>query len=664
MTGIGERSIDTIRTLAMDGVQKANSGHPGTAMALAPIAYLYYREYLRHDPADPHWPGRDRFVLSPGHACILQYAALHLAGYGISLDDLKAFRQWGSITPGHPEAGHTPGIETTTGPLGQGIGNAVGFALAERMLAARYNRPGHEIVDHRVLGICSDGDLMEGVAQEAASLAGHLALGKLPFVYDDDRITLEGDTGLAFSEDVAARFASLGWHAQRLEDGWTLDDVRAALDTAIAETGRPSLIVLRTHIAPGAPTKQDTAEAHGAPLGEEEIRLAKAAYGWPEQEQFLVPDEVAEHMDATARGRELKAEWEARMAAYHAAHPDLAAELGRVLAGELPDGWDADLPVFEADPKGLASRVASGKAINALAARVPELVGGSADLAPSNNTHIADGLSVSERDFAARNLHFGIREHGMGAVLNGMALHGGFRVFGATFLVFSDYMRGAVRIAALSGLPVTYVWTHDSVYVGEDGPTHQPVEHLMALRVIPNLVVLRPCDANETVEAWRVAQTHRSGPVAVVLSRQNLPTLDRAELAAADGLARGAYVLADAPSGAPDAIVIATGSEVSLALAARDLLAAEGVGLRVVSMPSWELFAVQDAVYRESVLPAAVRRRVSVEAGVTQGWERWIGSAGAAVGIDRYGASAPGGVVGAELGMTADAVAAAVRGLS
>lgn len=664
MTGTVERSIDTIRTLAMDGVQKANSGHPGTAMALAPIAYLYYREYLRHDPADPHWPGRDRFVLSPGHACILQYSALHLAGYGISLDDLKAFRQWGSITPGHPEAGHTPGIETTTGPLGQGFGNAVGFALAERMLAARYNRPGHGIVDHRVLGICSDGDLMEGVAQEAASLAGHLGLGKLTFVYDDNRITIEGDTGLAFSEDVAARFAALGWHTQRLEDGWTLDDVRAALDAAVAETGRPSLIVLRTHIAPGAPTKQDTAEAHGAPLGEEEVRLTKAAYGWPEHEQFLVPDEVAAHMDATARGHELKAEWEARMAAYRDAHPELAAELERVLVGELPDGWDADLPVFEADPKGIATRVASGKAINALAARIPELVGGSADLAPSNNTHIADGLGVSERDFGGRNLHFGIREHGMGAVLNGMALHGGLRVFGATFLVFSDYMRGAVRIAALSGLPVTYVWTHDSVYVGEDGPTHQPIEHLMALRVMPNLVVLRPGDANETVEAWRVAQTHRAGPVAIVLSRQNLPTLDRAELAPAAGLARGAYVLADAPSGAPDAIAIATGSEVSLALAARDLLAADGIALRVVSMPSWELFAAQDAAYRESVLPAAVTRRVSVEAGVTQGWERWTGSAGAAIGIDRYGASAPGGTVGAELGMTAEAVAAAVRGLA
>ncbi len=663
MTDIAERSIDTIRTLAMDGVQQANSGHPGTAMALAPIAYLYYREYLRHDPADPHWPGRDRFVLSPGHACILQYAALHLAGYGVSLDDLKAFRQWGSLTPGHPEAGHTPGVETTTGPLGQGVGNAVGFALAERMLAARFNRPGHEVIDHRVFGICSDGDLMEGVAQEAASLAGHLGLGRITFVYDDNRITIEGDTGLAFSEDVAARFASLGWHVQRLEDGWSLDDVRRAIDQAEAETGKPSLIVLRTHIAPGAPTKQDTAEAHGAPLGEEEIRLTKANYGWPEHEQFLVPDEVAAHMDATERGRALRAEWEARMAAYREAHPDLAAELERVLAGELPAGWDAALPVFEADEKGIASRVASGKAINALAAGIPELVGGSADLAPSNNTHIVDGLSVSGRDFAARNLHFGIREHGMGAILNGMALHGGFRVFGATFLVFSDYMRGAVRLSALSGIPVTYVWTHDSVHVGEDGPTHQPVEHLMALRVIPNLIVLRPCDANETVEAWRYAQTHRSGPVAIVLTRQNLPTLDRSELGAADGLARGAYVLADAPSGAPDAIVIATGSEVAGALAARELLAADGLGVRVVSMPSWELFEAQDPAYRESVLPAAVTRRVSYEAGVTQGWERWVGLGGASVGIDRFGASAPGATVARELGMTAEAVAEAVRRL-
>ena len=662
MTNLADRSITTIRTLAMDGVQQANSGHPGTAMALAPVAYLYYRECMRHDPAQPHWPGRDRFVLSPGHACILQYAALHLAGYGVSLEDLRQFRQWGSLTPGHPEAGHTPGIETTTGPLGQGVGNAIGFALTERMLAERYNRPGHEVVDHRVFAICSDGDLMEGVSAEAASIAGHLGLGKLTLIYDDNRITIEGGTDLAFSEDVALRFDALRWQTQRLEDGWSLADLRAAIAAAEAD-GRPSLIVLRTHIAPGSPNKQDTAEAHGAPLGEEEIRLTKASYGWPENETFLVPADVAAHMDCRASGAAARTDWERRFEAYRAAHPELAAELERVLAGDLPDGWDAQVPVFEADPKGMASRVASGKVINALAAGIPELVGGSADLAPSNNTHIADGLSVSPRSFAGRNLHFGIREHGMGAILNGMMLHGGLRAFGATFLVFSDYMRGAVRIAALSGIPVTYVWTHDSVWVGEDGPTHQPVEHLMALRVIPNLTVVRPADANETAEAWRFAMLHRSGPVAIILTRQNLPTLDRAVYGPADGLQRGAYVLAEAAGGAPDTILIATGSEVAGALEARDTLQADGACVRVVSMPAWELFEQQDAAYREAVLPSGVTRRVSFEAGLTHGWERWVGSAGACVGIDRFGASAPGATVARELGITADAVVAAVRSL-
>ena len=662
MTNLADRSITTIRTLAMDGVQQANSGHPGTAMALAPVAYLYYRECMRHDPAQPHWPGRDRFVLSPGHACILQYAALHLTGYGVSLEDLRQFRQWGSLTPGHPEAGHTPGIETTTGPLGQGVGNAIGFALTERMLAERYNRPGHEVVDHRVFAICSDGDLMEGVSAEAASIAGHLGLGKLTLIYDDNRITIEGGTDLAFSEDVALRFDALRWQTQRLEDGWSLADLRAAIAAAEADD-RPSLIVLRTHIAPGSPNKQDTAEAHGAPLGEEEIRLTKASYGWPENETFLVPADVAAHMDCRASGAAARADWERRFEAYRAAHPELAAELERVLAGDLPDGWDAQVPVFEADPKGMASRVASGKVINALAAGIPELVGGSADLAPSNNTHIADGLSVSPRSFAGRNLHFGIREHGMGAILNGMMLHGGLRAFGATFLVFSDYMRGAVRIAALSGIPVTYVWTHDSVWVGEDGPTHQPVEHLMALRVIPNLTVVRPADANETAEAWRFAMLHRAGPVAIILTRQNLPTLDRAVYGPADGLQRGAYVLAEAAGGAPDTILIATGSEVAGALEARDTLQADGACVRVVSMPAWELFEQQDAAYREAVLPSGVTRRVSFEAGLTHGWERWVGSAGACVGIDRFGASAPGATVARELGITADAVVAAVRSL-
>ncbi len=662
MSDVSTRSIDTIRTLAMDAVQQANSGHPGTAMALAPVAYLYYREYLRHDPSDPHWPGRDRFVLSPGHACILQYATLHLSGYGISLADLEAFRQWESLTPGHPEAGHTPGIETTTGPLGQGVGNAVGFALAERMLAERFNRPGHEIIDHRVFAICSDGDLMEGVSAEAASLAGHLGLGRITMIYDDNHITIEGGTDLAFSEDVLERFAAYGWHTQAVEDGWTLDDIRGAIDAAEADP-RPSIIRLRTHIAPGAPNKQDTAEAHGAPLGEEEIRLTKANYGWPEDARFWVPDEVAEHMDARAAGAAAHAAWDERMAAYRAAHPDLASELDRVLTDELPAEWDADIPVFEPDAKGIASRSASGKVLNALAARIPELVGGSADLAPSNNTHLADGLSVSARNMGGRNLHFGIREHGMGAILNGMALHHGFRVFGATFLVFSDYMRGAVRIAALSGIPVAYVWTHDSVYVGEDGPTHQPIEHLMALRAIPNLVVVRPGDANETAEAWRVAMQHRDGPVALILTRQNLPTLDRSVYAPAAGLARGGYILADA-DGEPETIVIATGSEVHTALEGRDLLGDAAARVRVVSMPSWELFAAQDAAYRDSVLPGGVRRRVSIEAGITSGWERFVGLDGRMIGIDRYGASAPGGTVARELGITPEAVADAVRSLS
>jgi transketolase len=619
VTDLVDRSINTIRTLAMDGVQKANSGHPGTAMALAPIAYLYYNEYLQYDPQQPHWAGRDRFVLSPGHACMLQYATLHLTGYDVSLEDLKQFRQWNSLTPGHPELGHTPGIEVTTGPLGQGVGNMVGFALAERMLAARYNRPGHEIIDHRVFGICSDGDLMEGVAQEAASLGGHLKLGKLTMIYDDNRITIEGDTGLAFTEDIPQRFEALGWHAQRLEDG--------------------------------------------APLGDEEIKLTKANYGWPENEQFLVPDDVAAHMDHKARGVEAREAWEAKFEAYRAAHPELAAELERVLAGDLPAGWDANLPVFEPDAKGLATRSSSGKVIQALAAAIPELVGGSADLAPSNNTHINDGLSVSERDYAGRNLHFGIREHGMGAILNAMNVHGGLRAFGATFLVFSDYMRGAVRVAALSKTPVTYVWTHDSVWVGEDGPTHQPIEHVMSLRLIPNLMVIRPGDANEVREAWKAALLNRTGPTALILTRQNLPTVDRTVFAPAEGLHQGAYVLIEAASGTPDTILIATGSEVHDAVAARETLQAEGLQVRVVSMPCWELFAQQDAAYRESVLPKAITRRVSFEAGTTHGWERWVGDAGSSVGIDHYGASAPGGTVAKEFGLTADAVVAAVRAL-
>lgn len=657
MTDLVDRSINTIRTLAMDGVQKANSGHPGTAMALAPIAYLYYNEYLQYDPQQPHWAGRDRFVLSPGHACMLQYATLHLTGYDVSLEDLKQFRQWNSLTPGHPELGHTPGIEVTTGPLGQGVGNMVGFALAERMLAARYNRPGHEIIDHRVFGICSDGDLMEGVAQEAASLGGHLKLGKLTMIYDDNRITIEGDTGLAFTEDIPQRFEALGWHAQRLEDGWTLDDVRNALAAAHRDD-RPSIIVLRTHIAPGAPNKQDTAEAHGAPLGDEEIKLTKANYGWPENEQFLVPDDVAAHMDHKARGVEAREAWEAKFEAYRAAHPELAAELERVLAGDLPAGWDANLPVFEPDAKGLATRSSSGKVIQALAAAIPELVGGSADLAPSNNTHINDGLSVSERDYAGRNLHFGIREHGMGAIMNGIAYDGIFRTSGATFAVFADYLRPSIRLAALAHLPTIYIFTHDSIGVGEDGPTHQPVETCSGLRVIPNLDVIRPGDPEETAGAFAAALQRTDGPTVLLLTRQNIAS--QASIPAKtrrEGAARGGYI-AKKETGKLETILIGTGSELQHVMKAADQL---GPGTRVVSLPCFERFDRQSAAYREEVLPKSCKKRIAIEAGVSGLWWKYVGDEGQVIGIDRFGISAPGDTVMKELRMTADDVVKAAK---
>jgi transketolase len=655
---IHERAIDTIRTLAMDAVQKANSGHPGTAMALAPVAYLLYREVMRHDPTDPSWPDRDRFVLSAGHACILQYSALTLSGYDLTVEDLKQFRQFGSRTPGHPEYGHTAGVETTTGPLGQGIGNAVGFALAERMLAARYNRPGHEIVDHRTYVVCSDGDLMEGVSAEVSSIAGHLALGRLIAIYDDNHITIDGDTAITFTEDVGGRYAAYGWHVQRFDDTWTLGDLRTAIDAAHADP-RPSMIILRTHIAPGAPTKQDSPKAHGAPLGEEEIRGTKRAYGWPEDEHFLIPDDVKEHMDRRAAGEELSSAWEQRYAAYRDAHPDLAAEFERVLAGKLPEGWERSLPTF-APGDDMASRASSAKVLNAIAPAVPELVGGSADLAESNLTTIEGGGDVRPGDYAGRNLHFGIREHGMGSILNGLILHRGLKGFGSTFLIFSDYMRPAVRLASLIGVPATYVWTHDSVWLGEDGPTHQPVEHLMALRAIPNLYVLRPCDANEVSQAWRIAVERRDGPCGFALSRQALPTLDRTEFGPAEGVLRGAYVLADT-DGVPDAIVMATGAEVHDALVARATLQADGIGVRVVSMPCWELFDQQDRAYHDEVLPPSVTARVSIEAGTTFGWQRFIGPDGKSVGLDRFGASGPGKVVARELGISPDAVVAAVR---
>jgi transketolase len=661
MDSVRKQAIDTIRTLAMDAVQKANSGHPGTAMALAPVAYHLYRDVLRIDPVDTKWPDRDRFILSAGHACMLQYAALHLAGFDLTLDDLKSFRQYESKTPGHPEYSHTPGVETTTGPLGQGVGNAVGMAVAERMLAARYNRPGHEIVDHYTYTICSDGDLMEGVSAEASSIAGFLKLGKLIAIYDDNHITIEGDTSLAFAEDVGARYEAYGWHVQRFDDTWTYETLADAVKAAQADE-RPSMIILRTHIAEGAPNAVDTAEAHGAPLGEEEIRLAKRAYGWPEDEHFLVPDEVRQHMDRREDGARLSAEWGERFEAYRREHPELAAEFERTQRRELPEGWEAAVPTFTPEDGDLATRASGGKVLNALAEAIPELVGGSADLAPSTSTLMKKYGSVEAGGFDGRNFHFGIREHGMGSLLNGLTAHEGLLGFGATFLIFSDYMRPAVRLAAIMRLQVKYVWTHDSVWLGEDGPTHQPVEQLMTLRMIPGLVMMRPADANETAQAWRAAMLYKDGPVGFALSRQKLPTLDRSQFGAAEGVLRGAYVLADT-EGTPDAIVIGTGSEVHDALAARETLGEQGVRVRVVSMPSWELFAMQDEAYRDSVLPPDVTARVSIEAGTTFGWERWIGPGGRAVGIDRFGASAPGKTVARNLGVSPDAVVAAVQDL-
>ena len=659
---LDQLSINTIRTLAMDAVQRANSGHPGTPMALAPLAYVLYTRHLRHSPAHPDWPDRDRFVLSCGHASMLLYATLFLAGYGLTLDDLRRFRQWGSRTPGHPEHGHAPGVETTTGPLGQGFANGVGMAIAEAHLAARFNRPGHEIVNHWTYAFASDGDLMEGISHEAASLAGHLRLGKLIYCYDDNHITIEGTTDLAFSEDVAQRFTGYGWHVQRVADGNDLAALDAALAAARAETARPSLIVVRTHIAWGSPHKQDTAEAHGSPLGADEIALTKAAYGWPQEPPFLVPPEVQAHVGrCVGRGAALEQEWGGRLAAYQRAFPDLAAQLRAELAGELAAGWEQALPAFTPADGAQATRQWSSKVLNALAPAVPSLVGGSADLAPSTNTLLKGAGDLEAGGYGARNMHFGIREHGMGGILNGMALHGGVRPYGATFLVFSDYMRPSIRLAALMGLPVVYVFTHDSVGLGEDGPTHQPVEHLAALRAIPNLTVMRPADGPETAQAWRAALLRRDGPTAMVLTRQKVAVIDRARFAPADGVLRGAYVLAEAGGGTPRVVLIASGSEVGLCLAARELLEAGGVPTRVVSAPSLEVFARQPAAYRDAVLPPAVRARVAVEAAASFGWHRWVGTEGDVVGIDRFGASAPYERIFQELGLTAAHVAERAR---
>ena len=658
------RSVNSIRTLAIDAVQKANSGHPGLPLGAAPMAYALWQRHLRHNPRNPHWPDRDRFVLSAGHGSMLLYCLLYLTGYDLTLDDLKAFRQWGSRTPGHPEMHLTAGVEATTGPLGQGVGNAIGMAIAERALAHRFNRPGHVIVDHRTYAIVSDGDMMEGVASEASSLAGHLRLGKLIFLYDSNGVSLDGPTTLAFSrEDVGARYAAYGWQVLHVDDGDTdVDAIDAAITEAENDTTRPSMIVVRTTIGYGSPHKHGTSEAHGSPLGVEEVKLTKQALGFDPEKSFFVPDDAMSHFRAAvARGAEAETAWTRRFDAYANAEPELAAEFRRTLAGDLPEGWNRDLPTFgPADAQ--ATRQAGGKALNALAQRVPEIIGGDADLSVSTSTALKDAGSFDGQTGAGRNLHFGVREHAMGAITNGIMYHRGLRPFAATFFTFSDYMRPAVRLAALNGLPVVFVWTHDSIGLGEDGPTHQPIEHLMSLRAMPNLAVVRPADANETVEAWRWALTQRTRPVALVLSRQKLPVFERGGgFGQARELMRGAYVLADAPGGTPDVILIATGSEVAVAVAARDELARSGVGTRVVSMPCWEAFLEQDNAYRDDVLPPAVAARVSVEAGVTFGWERWIGAHGIAIGVDRYGASAPGEIVLREYGFTAAHVADAAR---
>jgi transketolase len=654
-------TVDTIRALAMDAVQTANAGHPGTAMALAPLAYLLYRDVMRHNPVNPHWAGRDRFVLSAGHACVLQYAALHLAGYDVTLDDLRQFRQWGSRTPGHPERGHTPGVETTTGPLGQGFANGVGIAISQRFLAERYNRPRHEIVDTRVYAICSDGDMMEGITHEAASIAGHLGLGSLVYVYDDNHITIDGSTTLSFTtEDKGARFEAYGWHVQHVDDSEDLDALTEALTAASEERSRPSLIVLRSHIAYPAPNAVDTAKAHGSPLGEAEVRATKKIMGFDPDQSFVVPAEVREHMAVTVeRGVALERDWEERVALWAAEVPDLARERELDLAGVPRDGWREALPVFAAG-EDVATRDAGKKAMQALRPFTPTMIGGAADLVESTKTEF-EGGGVFSAGHAGRNVAFGIREHGMGAIVNGIALDPAMlKPYGSTFLIFSDYMRPAVRLSALMGLPVVWAWTHDSVGLGEDGPTHQPVEHHMALRAIPNLWYVRPGDANETVFAWRVAMERADGPVALALTRQKVPTFDRDEVATADGVLRGAYTLWQSGEGEPDVILLATGSELQLALAAARALDANA---RVVSMPCWELFEEQPEEYRDEVLPPSVEARVSVEAGITFGWERWVGPRGVSVGIDRFGASAPYQRILEELGLTVDAVVAAAAGV-
>jgi transketolase len=672
MKNMDGQSINAIRFLSVDAVQKANSGHPGLPLDAAPMGYVLWTRFLKFNPRNPKWFDRDRFVLSAGHGSMLLYSLLYLTGYDLSLDDIKQFRQWGSITPGHPESRLTPGVETTTGPLGQGFGNGVGMAIAEAFLAARYNQPGFEIVNHYTFGIVSDGDLMEGVAAEAASLAGHLKLGKLIYLYDNNHISLAASTDITFTENRAERFRAYGWHTQQIEDGNNIDALEEAIRAAQEETERPSLILVRTHLGYGSPNKQDTYQAHGSPLGVEEVKLTKENLGWPLKPDFYVPDDVlANFRRAVDKGNKAEEDWQSRLSEYQKAFPELAKEFMQVIRGEIAEGWDMEMPVFPPDSQGLKTRVASGKIMNAIAPHLPTLIGGSADLNPSTHT-VLNGMGDFENtqraggdmqgssgggwSYWGENLHFGVREHAMGAILNGMAAHGGVIPYGATFLIFSDYMRPSIRLAALMGLPVIYIFTHDSIGLGEDGPTHQPIEQLASLRAIPNLVVIRPCDANETAEAWRVAIETRNRPVALALTRQNVPTLDRSQFAPADGLRKGAYVLAEAPDNNPEVIIIGTGSEVGLALAVRERLLEQDIQARVVSMPSWELFDIQPEAYRNSVLPPSIPARLAVEAGVTQGWYAYVGDQGDVIGLDHFGASAPGEIVMREYGLNVDNV--------
>jgi transketolase len=671
-TDLDRQAIDVSRALAMDAVEEAGSGHPGTAMSLAPTAYLLYQRLLRHDPSDPDWTGRDRFVLSCGHSSLTLYVQLFLSGYGLTLDDLSHLRQWGSLTPGHPEHGHTPGVEVTTGPLGQGIGNAVGMAMAsrrERGLLDPDAAPGESPFDHTIWCLCSDGDLQEGISGEASSLAGHQRLGNLVVLYDDNHISIEGDTATAFSEDVAARYAAYGWHVQRVGDGEDVDAVHAALLAARDETDRPSFISMRTIIGYPAPNLQNTGKAHGAALGAEEVAATKKAIGFPVDTNFHAPDEVVAHArEVVERGRAQRATWQEQYDAWAAKNPAGKELHDRMSQRRLPAGWEKALPTFEADAKGVATRKASGEVLTALADVLPELWGGSADLAESNNTtmkgapsFLPEGNPLPEADPYGRTLHFGIREHAMGAVMNGITLHGGTRVYGGTFLVFSDYMRGAVRLAAVMKLPVVYVWTHDSIGLGEDGPTHQPIEHLASLRAIPGLDVVRPADGNETAIAWRTILEHTDRPAGLCLTRQNVPTVDRTVFNSAEGTARGAYVLRDAANGQPEVLLVGTGSEVQICIAAQEALEAVGIPTRVVSMPCVEWFRAQDEAYQRTVFPPSVRARVSVEAAVSQGWHEWVGDAGECVSLEHFGASAPYTVLYEQFGLTAERVVAAAR---